>query len=236
MKKIVIPSILLAIVFALYISAVRYETADMVVTNAMVMTVNDVNPTAEAFAIKDGKFIAVGSNSEIKNYIGKNTEVINAQGKTITPGFIDAHVHANAIYPEDHRLGFIDLTPPRVSSMDDLIAILKKKAAITPKGEWIIGSRYYDTKLGRHPTRYDLDKVSTEHPIMIRHSSGHVGVVNSYALDMAKIDQNTPDPAGGAFDRDVNGIPNGMCRETAEEIVSKAGPKRLKANEKEELD
>ena len=70
-------------------------------------------------------------------------------------------------------------------------ADLKKKTAITPKGEWIIGSRYYDTKLGRHPTRYDLDKVSTEHPIMIRHSSGHVGVVNSYALAMAKIDKNS---------------------------------------------
>jgi predicted amidohydrolase YtcJ len=235
MKKTLISLILLATVLVC-MSTVKNETADMVVINATVMTINDSNPTAEAFAIKDGKFIAIGSSEEIKNYIGDNTKVIDAQGKTVTPGFIDAHLHVNPIYPEDHRLGTIDLTPPRVSSMEDLISILKKKAAITPKGEWIIGSRYYDTKLGRHPTRYDLDKVSTEHPIMIRHSSGHVGVVNSYALAMAKIDKNTPDPPGGAFDRDENGIPTGMCRESAGRIVSQAGLKLPEANAKEELE
>ena len=157
MRKTLIFSILIAVAVTLFISAANNETADMIVFNATVMTVNDANPTAQAFAVKDGKFIAIGSSEEIKKYAGSNTQLIDAHGKTITPGFIDAHLHPFAMYPEDHRLGIIDLNPPRVSTIDDLIAILKKKAAITPKGEWIIGSRYDDAKLGRHPNRFELD-------------------------------------------------------------------------------
>lgn len=210
-------------------------SCDLAVINGNIITVDVNNPQSQAFAVKDGKFIAVGSNEEIKIYIGKNTEVIDAQGNTITPGFIDAHMHPYPMYPEDHPLGIIDLTPPRISTIDDLISILKKKAAITPKGQWIYGSRYSDTNFGRHPNRYDLDKVSTEHPIMISHSSGHIVVVNSYALTMAKIDKNTIDPVGGAFDRDDNG-PNGVCRESAGSFVERAGPKWPKANEEEEVE
>lgn len=210
------------------------STCDLVVINGTVITVNDTNPSAEAFAVRDGKFIAVGSSADIKKYIGVNTKVIDAKGKTITPGFIDAHMHPEPVYPEDSVYGSIDLTPPRVSTINDLISILKKKAAITPKGQWIYGSRYSDTDFGRHPTRYDLDKVSTEHPIMISHSSGHLVVVNSYVLAMAGIDKNTADPPGGAFDRDANG-PNGVCREHAGSLVEKNGPKWPKATEQEEV-
>src|SRR5208283_102313 len=160
---------------------------------------------------------------------------IDAMGKTITPGFIDAHMHPEPIYTEDSPFGTIDLTPPRISTMDALIAILKKKADITPKGQWIYGERYSDTDLGRHPTRYDLDKVSTDHPIMISHSSGHICVVNSYALAMAKIDKQSVDPPGGAFDRDSTG-PNGICRESAGSIVDRAGPKWQKPDKNIELE
>ncbi len=215
--------------------SVKNPICDLAVINGKVITVDDKNPRAEAFAVKEGKFIAVGSTKEIKKYIGKNTEVIDAKGNTITPGFIDSHMHPEPVYPEDNILGTIDLTPPRISSIDDLISILKKKAAITPKGQWIYGSRYSDTNFGRHPNRYDLDKVSTEHPVMISHSSGHICVVNSYALAMAKVDKNTKDPLGGAFDRDENG-PDGVCREHAGYIVEKAGPKWPKADEQEEVE
>ena len=232
MKKIYFG--LITLLFAMY-GCGHVEIADLVVINAKIITVDDLKPIAEAFAIKGDKFIAVGDSGDIKKYIGEKTKVINAHGKVITPGFVDAHLHVNPVYPEDHRLGNIDLTPPRISTMDDLIEILKKKAAITPKGLWVIGSRYYDTKLGHHPTKEDLDKVSTEHPVMISHSSGHISAVNSYALKMAKIDKNTPNPPGGSFDRDKNGEPNGVCRESAGGIVRKAGPKRPEADEKEEL-
>jgi predicted amidohydrolase YtcJ len=214
----------------------KKEIADMVVVHAKVITVDDKNPGAEAFAIKDDKFIAVGSSEEIKKYIGDKTKVIDAKEETITPGFNDAHMHPGPLYPEDHLLGKIDLTWPRVSTMDDLISILKKKAAITPKGIWIQGSRYNDAKLGRHPTKEDLDKVSTDHPIMITHSSGHLCVVNSYVLKAAGITKNTPNPPGGAFDREKNGEPNGICRESAEELVDIPGYQKPKVDDKEELD
>lgn len=233
MKKIYFG--LITLLFAMY-GCRNVEIADLVVLNAKVITVDDLNPEADAFAIKGDQFIAVGDGVDIKKYIGEKTKVIDAHGKVIIPGIIDAHLHVSPVYAEDHRLGRIDLTPPRVSTMDDLISILKKKAEITPKGQWVIGSRYYDTKVGHHPTKEDLDKVSTEHPVMISHSSGHVSAVNSYALKMAKIDKNTPNPPGGSFDRAENGEPNGVCRESAGGIVRKAGPKMPEADEKEELD
>ncbi len=236
MKKLSSKTTIFFAILALSIVSCKKETADMVVFNAKVITVDEKNLGAEAFAIKDGKFFAIGTTDEIRKLVGDSTKVIDAEGKTITPGFIDAHLHVNPVYPENHRLGIIDLTPPRVSSMDDLIAIMKKKAAITPAGQWVVGSRYFDTKIGGHPTAKDLDKISTVHPIMVRHSSGHVGAVNSYALKMANITRQTPNPPGGAFDRLPNGEPNGVCREGASGIIRKAGPKMPEANENEELE
>ena len=108
--------------------------------------------------------------------------------------------------------------------MQDVVAALRKKAAITPAGEWVIGTRYQDTKLGRHPSRWDLDKASTVHPIFITHSSGHVSAVNSMALDMAAIDDATSDPPGGGFERDDKGQPTGVIWENAIEPILHAGP------------
>ncbi|NQV36014.1 MAG: amidohydrolase family protein, partial [Phycisphaeraceae bacterium] len=188
---------------------------DLAVVNARVITVDYENSEAEAFAVKNDMFIAVGTNSQIKRLIGEDTIVLDAQGKTVTPGFIDAHLHPGPVYPAHSRLGKVDLSPASVKTMDELINALHAKAKTTPKGQWVFGSRYQDTKLGRHPTRRDLDQASTEHPISISHSSGHVSVVNSLALKNARITKDTPDPPGGGFDRGENGIPNGVCREGA---------------------
>jgi predicted amidohydrolase YtcJ len=120
--------------------------------------------------------------------------------------------------------------------MDELIAALKQKADQTPAGQWVRGSRYQDTKLGRHPTRYDLDRASTTHPIYISHSSGHVSAVNSLALQLANVTKETPDPRGGAFDRDEAGVPNGVLRESAGGIVRSAGPESPEPTEQEKLE
>jgi hypothetical protein len=105
--------------------------------------------------------------------------------------------------------------------MDDLIAALKAKAARTPAGQLVSGSRYQDTKLGRHPNRHDLDKATTEHPISISHSSGHIIVVNTYALKASGITKDTKDPPGGSFDRDPDGMPNGVIREGARRLLTR---------------
>ena len=198
--------------------------ADMVLLNGAIITVNEDQPEAEACVIMHGKFVFIGSNAEAKKYIGQKTKVLNVKGKTIVPGFNDCHLHPNPVFPFEHPRGIVPLGHDHVSSMDDLIKSLREKAEITPEGQLIFGSRYQDTKLGRHPNKQDLDMVSTKHPISISHSSGHVFVVNSYALEAAKIDKNTPDPPGGAFVRDEYGEPNGICQEGAGSIVLNAIP------------
>lgn len=225
MKKTITPVIMFILVCMFASTATNEEFfADLVVINANVITVDNRNPRAEAFAITNGKFIAVGTNTDIHKLIGNKTTVVDARGKTITPGFIDAHLHPVPEYPVGSIHSRVDLSPASVQTMDELIKALGEKAQITPSGQWIFGRRYQDTKLGRHPTRWDLDKVSTEHPISISHSSGHVIVVNSLALKNAGITKNTPDPPGGAFDRDKDGRPNGICREKAGTLVRKGNP------------
>ena len=189
--------------------------ADLVVLSGHVITVDDTRPRAQAFAVLGDTFIAVGSTSEIRLWVGDSTTVIDADGRTIVPGFIDAHMHPGLTHPESSPLATVDLRPASVSSMADLIGALAAKAALVPEGQWIRGVRYEDTKLGRHPTRADLDEASTRHPIYLSHSSGHVGVANSFVLEAAGITRDTPDPPGGAFDRQDDGAPNGVCREVA---------------------
>ncbi|MCP4610169.1 MAG: amidohydrolase [Planctomycetes bacterium] len=234
LRFILIGTLSLMFVFFSQVRAEEFR-ADLVVVSANVITVDDGNRRAEAFAVKNGKFIAVGTNSQIKKLIGKDTDVIDAQGKTITPGFIDAHLHPGPVYPVSSRLGKVDLRPDSVKSMDELINALREKAKTTPEGQWVFGSRYQDTKLGRHPTRRDLDKASTKHPISISHSSGHVRVVNSSALKNAKINRDTPDPPGGGFDRDENRIPNGICREGAGGLTRRGNPSPPSATREEKL-
>lgn len=200
--------------------------AELVVLNANIITVDDENPRAEALAVSDGKFVAIGTSEEIGALVGKDTTVIDAEGKTIAPGFIDAHIHPMPSYPFFPMMHIVDLGPDNASSIDEAVALLGEKAKTTPKGALIMGAMYQDTKLGRHPTRRDLDKASTEHPILILHSSGHMGVANSMALEIARITAETPDPPGGAFDRDENGQPNGICREVAGQMVMAKMPPR----------
>lgn len=197
--------------------------ADLIVVNANVITVDRSKPAAEAFAVANGRFVAVGSNAEIRRLATPGAQILDLQGKTVVPGFNDAHVHPHASYPEDSPYYTPWLGPDKVRNMDELIAALRRKADATPKGQMVRGERYDDIRLGRHPTRHDLDRASAEHPIMISHSSGHVSVVNSHVLKMAGVDKNTPDPPGGAFDRDADGTPNGVVRESARGLLGRRG-------------
>jgi len=207
--------LLLLLLAARWPASAQGVAADLAILNANIITVNEKQPRAEALAVKFDRFLTVGANAEIQALVGKHTRVIDARGKTITPGFIDAHMHPTPIYPAASELSSVDLGPASARTIAELIAALKERARVTPKGQWIFGRRYQDTKLGRHPTRWDLDQASTEHPIRIGHSSGHLSVVSSLVLQAAGITKDTPDPPGGAFDRDPSGEPNGVCRERA---------------------
>ncbi len=208
-------------IFFFLLAACAACAADAIYVNGTVITVDASKPYAEAFAVTNGRFSAVGTTAEIRRLATPGTEVVNLKGMTVTPGFNDVHLHPTGVYGEDSPYYVPWLGPEKVHNMDELIAALKAKAAKTPPGQLVSGTRYQDTKLGRHPTRYDLDKASTEHPISISHSSGHITVVNTYVLQASGITKDTPDPPGGSFDRDPDGTPNGVIRESARRLLTR---------------
>lgn len=190
------------------------QQADLILNNGNIITIKQKGDRAQAIAIKDHTILAVGSNEEIRKFLGSNTRVIDLAGRTVIPGFNDVHQHPAPIYPFEAVYSTLELDT--VSSMKNLIALLKRKAAIMPKGMLIRGVGYNETKLGGQPIRDSLDKASTDHPILITHVSGHLSAANSYLMRLNGIDQTTKDPAGGAFERyHGTNIPDGICKESA---------------------
>jgi len=184
---------------------------DLVVVNGNVLTQDDANPTAEAFAIKDERFVAVGSSADVRNLASAGTPIIDAAGATIVPGFIDAHSH-----PSGAGLNELRNVNTNLGSVARIQDALRERAQQTPAGEWIIGFMYDDTKQeeGRPLNRLDLDAVSMDHPIVVGHRGGHTGVYNSKAFETAGVTANTPDPFGGHFYRE-NGELTGKVAERA---------------------
>ena len=206
----------------LTLAANSASAAETIVVNANVITVDPAHPAAQAFAIENGRFTAVGTNAEILRLRNPSARVIDLKGMTVTPGFNDAHLHPQAIFDEDSPYYRVWLGADRVKTLDELVAALKRKAAITPAGKIVNGYGYNDVSLGRHPNRHDLDQVSTTQPVSITHGSGHITVVNTYMLEAARITKETPDPPGGALDRDPDGTPNGVLRESARSLLAAA--------------
>jgi len=200
------------------------RSADLVVRNAKVYTVEASAPRADAFAVRDGRFIAVGSNDAVAPLIGKGTEVFDARGLTIVPGFIDCHLH-----PEGETLLYEVLVgnPAEVEfvTIDSIVAKLRERAAKTPPGEWVQGFFYDDTKVkdGRLITRADLDRVSTDHPVAVYHRGGHTSFFNSKAFELAHVTRDTPNPFGGTFDRDSSGELSGRVTDNAQDVFAKVG-------------
>ncbi|RIV23365.1 amidohydrolase [Fibrisoma montanum] len=199
--------------------SLRAQSTDLVLLNGNIITIARPGDRAQAIAISGGTIRAVGTTEAIRKLIGKQTQVIDLQGRTVVPGFNDAHLHPAPIYPFASPNAMISVGPDSVRSMTELVALLKRKADLTPEGLPVQGYGYQDTKLGGHPTRRELDQVSRRHPVIIRHSSNHIWSVNSYVLEAVGITSATPDPPGGSFDRDSLGVPTGVCRETAAAII-----------------
>lgn len=211
----------LSLLSILLCSASMAFAQQTLVINANVITVDKDHPSARAFAFDNGRITAVGTNAQILKLKMSGSQVIDAKGMTVTPGFIDAHLHPQMIFAEGSPYYRVWLGPDKVKTIDDLVAALKRQAAVTPAGQTISGYGYNDVALGRHPNRYDLDKVSTTQPVVITHGSGHITAVNSFVLNAAGITKDTSNPLGGALDRDPDGTPNGVVRESARSLISK---------------
>ena len=201
------------------------EKADLILYNADIITVNPNQPSAEAIAISGDKIIGVGSNEDIMNLSSAYTKKINIGGKIITPGFIDAHSHPSGAGRSHLRNVDCDLR-----SIEEIKNAIFERSKKTPKGEWISGFKYDDTKTKekRYINNIDLDEVSPDHPVIIFHRGGHTAYVNSLALKIAGIDEETPDPKGGNIERDPEtGNLNGRLLETATYLVEKFIPNQF---------
>ncbi len=196
--------------------------ADMVLLNGKIFTVNPAQPWVQAVAVRDGKFVAVGNDHEVKKLIGGNTEVIDLQGRLALPGFNDAHLHfANGGL---YLLG-IDLRPARDER--EFVRILKEYIYKVPKGEWITGGNWdhenWPSK--KHPRRELIDAVTPDHPVLVSRLDGHMALANTLALKRAGITRDTPDPQGGEIVRDgKTGEPTGILRDTAMDLVGDVIP------------
>jgi predicted amidohydrolase YtcJ len=198
--------------------------ADLVVFNAKVYTVDPNTPKAEAFAVKAGRFSAVGSTEDIKGLIGKATRTYDAKQMTVVPGFIDCHNHA----PGETLLYEVLVGNPYVAEFVTIASIVDKlraKAQQTPPGTWVEGFFFDDTKVkdNRQLNIHDLDQVSKDHPVAVHHRGGHTAYYNSKALERGDVNKSTPNPPGGTFDKDANGELTGRVTDRAMEVVDKAG-------------
>lgn len=198
--------------------------ADLVVFNAKVYTVDPQMPTAEALAVRGSRILAVGSSADMKSLIGKGTESFDAEQMTVVPGFVDCHNHA----PGESLLYDVLVGNPyevEFVTIDSIVDKLRERAAKTPAGMWVDGYFFDDIKVkgGQPLTVRDLDRASTDHPIMVHHRGGHTYFVNSKAFAIAGVTRETKDPFGGTFDRDANGDLNGRVTDLARVVFDKVG-------------
>jgi len=184
--------------------------SDLILTNARVITMNPTQPAAGMVAVDGDTVFFTGRGDEAERMTGKSTRVIDCGGKTVMPGFNDAHVH---LFSFIKKLLSIDVSPEAVKSIADIKKAIREKAAKTPPGDWISGTDYNEFYLAeKHcPTRYDLDEAAPDHPVILSHRSLHACVLNSKALDLAGINSETPEPPGARIERNLaTGEPNGI--------------------------
>jgi predicted amidohydrolase YtcJ len=194
--------------------------ADRIYTGGNIVTMDDAKLMVESIAVRSGRILAVGKTAEVMKHKGESTQVIDLKGKTLLPGFIDPHSH---IIQVAAKLATVNLSPPPIGPIDSIAKLKEvlrehKKSKRLQPGQWILGMGYDDTSLHekRHPTRYDLDDVSTDNPIFLLHISCHMGSLNSSALALAKLSAETPDREGGKIRRGKGTRePDGVLEEQA---------------------
>tara|TARA_B100002003_G_scaffold112439_1_gene103990 strand:- start:1228 stop:2964 length:1737 start_codon:yes stop_codon:yes gene_type:complete len=231
--------IYVTIIFFLFINGcARDDSADLVIKGGKIYTVNPGNPIAAAVAVKNGRIITVGSNSIIEPLIGNKTEIIDLQGKTMIPGFIESHGHIMGLGSSKMKL---DLNG--IKDYDELVGMVADAVSETEPGEWILGRGWHQSKWTPQPqpmvkgfqTHHKLSAVSPDNPVYLTHASGHAGFANAKAMEIAGItsgsnfDMELGDEIylkrnDGEIIRDENGNPTGIFNEVAQRLISKHIP------------
>jgi predicted amidohydrolase YtcJ len=202
----------------------KKQPADLVLTNGKIVTVEETVPVAEALAVVGDRIVAVGTARKVRPYIGKSTRVIDLQGLTAFPGFIDSHAHFTGV--GDARM-ILDLTKAR--NWDEVVALVAEAARQAKPGEWIRGRGWHQEKWDKRPEpnvdglpfHEELSKVTPANPVMLEHASGHSCLANAKAMELGGVNKKTPNPAGGEIVRDGRGNPIGAFRETAQGLIGR---------------
>jgi hypothetical protein len=200
------------------------DKATLVFINGNIATMEDSKPNAEAVAVRNDTIVALGSNDEIKKYIGDSTKVINLNGKFMMPGFNESHAHFLGLGESKQIL---DLS--EVKNWDEIVSMVAKAAEQSLPGTWIIGRGWHQEKfdpkpnpnVNGYPVHKELSNASPENPVMLIHASGHAIIANLKAMQIAGIDRNTKDPDGGKIEHDSLGNVIGVFEETAEQLIRK---------------
>jgi predicted amidohydrolase YtcJ len=216
-------------------AAVGARDADLVVLNARVYTIDPEVPQAAAFAVKNGRFMAVGSSADIKALAGKDTQILDAQQMTVLPGFIDCHNHApgntllyEVLVGNPYEVEFV--------TIGSIVDKLRARAQQTPPGSWVEGYFFDDTKVKdqRALNMHDLDRVSNDHPVAVHHRGGHTAFYNSKAFQMAGVSKATPNVPGGTYDRGPDGDLTGRVTDRANGAFERVG-KRVSYSPEESM-
>ena len=197
-------------------------TADLVLTNGKVVTVDDAMPEAEAIAIAGDRIIAVGTDADIEALIGEGTRTVDLAGRLAVPGFIEGHGHYTGL---GQSKMILDLT--QATSWDEIVELVAAAVRQAEPDQWIQGRGWHQEKWDEVPAglvdgvplHATLSAISEDNPVVLGHASGHAAFANEYALDVADIDEETPDPPGGTIVRDATGAPTGLLRENADGLV-----------------
>jgi predicted amidohydrolase YtcJ len=210
------------------VAAADKQDVDLLMFGGKVLTVDDRFSIEEAIAIKDGLVVAVGSTQELRSEF-RGAKQVNLHGKTVMPGFNDAHQHIRAV--ERRSIGDLQNTTS-IAAIKELIAA---KVAELGAGEWVTGYGWDETifEEGRKPTRQDLDESAPDSPVLLTRQGGHSSVANSAALEIAGVDRDTPDPEGGRIERDSGGDPTGVLVEDAADLVSRHVPELSEQEQRE---
>ena len=200
--------------------------ADLILVNGKVITVDEEDSVAEAVAVKMGRIVKVGTTEEVEAVAGDGTTRIDLEGRAVLPGLTDCHVHmisGGTRALDQSRVDCRDFYHPEIKSIEDVVERMREQAEKTEKGKWVVavGSPMQDLRFEeqRFPTRWDLDKATTDHPAFISFGA-HITVANSLALEVAGVTKDTPDPIAGLIVKDEFGELTGLLREKAQNLVS----------------
>jgi len=214
---------LLLIIISFGVFSCTTKKADMIIYNGNIYTVNDLNPLVSAVAVKDGKILDLGDWQKLKRYKSDRTDLIDLDGKTMTPGLIEGHGHFTGLGESKLNL---DLSS--VKSYDELISVVESAIKNAQEGEWIIGRGWHQDKWALKPekivrgfqTHEKLSEISKNNPVWLRHASGHASFGNQKAMEIAGISKETEFGFGGEIIKDLSGNPTGIFNERAQYLVS----------------